>query len=49
MFKEAKEIFGRLESEHGDKTSGVFAERCAEFINNPPDADWDGVYVAKTK
>jgi adenylate cyclase len=47
--KEAKEIFERLESEYGDKTAGVFAERCAEFMDNPPCSDWDGVYVAKTK
>jgi adenylate cyclase len=49
QFKEAKEIFEKLESENGDKTAGVFAERCAEFIDNPPGADWDGIYVAKTK
>jgi adenylate cyclase len=49
QFKEAKEIFERLESEYGDKTAGVFAERCVEFMENPPGADWDGVYVAKTK
>jgi adenylate cyclase len=49
QFKEAKEIFERLESEYGDKTAGVFAERCTEFIENPPLPDWDGVYVAKTK
>lgn len=49
QFKEAKEIFERLESEYADKTSGVFAERCVEFIDSPPGADWDGVYVAKTK
>ncbi len=49
QFKEAKEIFERLESEYGDKTAGMFAERCAEFIDSPPGGDWDGVYVAKTK
>jgi adenylate cyclase len=49
QFKEAKQIFEKLELERGDKTAGVFAERCAEFIENPPDPDWDGVYVAKTK
>ncbi|MBI5213736.1 MAG: adenylate/guanylate cyclase domain-containing protein [Nitrospirae bacterium] len=48
-FNEAKEIFERLESENGDKSAGMFAERCAEFIDNPPGADWDGVYTAKTK
>jgi len=48
-FNEAKEIFERLESENGDKTAGIFAERCAEFMESPPGADWDGVYVAKTK
>ncbi len=48
-FKEALEIFERLDAENGDKTAGIFAERCAEFMESPPGADWDGVYVAKTK
>ena len=28
---------------------GVYAERIAHFRNNPPDADWDGVFVFQTK
>ncbi len=49
QFKEAKEIFERLDAEYGDKTAGVFFDRCVEFMDNPPGEDWDGVYVAKTK
>lgn len=47
-FGEACGIFKKL-SEAGDKPSGVFAERCAEFAETPPPDDWDGVYVAKSK
>ncbi|GER92397.1 adenylate/guanylate cyclase domain-containing protein [hot springs metagenome] len=49
QFKEAREVFEMLEAEYSDKTAGVFAERCAEFINNPPGDNWEGVYVAKIK
>ncbi|MEW6674977.1 MAG: adenylate/guanylate cyclase domain-containing protein [Nitrospirota bacterium] len=48
-FKDAQEIFAHLSAEYGDKTSEIFAERCAEFMDNPPGADWDGVYIAKAK
>ncbi|HEX3346464.1 MAG TPA: adenylate/guanylate cyclase domain-containing protein, partial [Polyangiaceae bacterium] len=32
-----------------DPPSGVLASRCAALIADPPPADWNGVYVAKTK
>jgi adenylate cyclase len=32
-----------------DKLYQVYAERVAYFRNNPPGADWDGVFVFKTK
>ncbi|MDP2167434.1 MAG: CHASE2 domain-containing protein [Thermodesulfovibrionales bacterium] len=51
-FKEAGGIFKSLYESYKDKTSLVYAERCAEFIENPPVPDgtrWDGVYEAKTK
>ncbi|MBA4349534.1 MAG: hypothetical protein C0415_06060 [Thermodesulfovibrio sp.] len=49
QFKDALNIFESLVAEYKDNPSSIFAERCNEFIKNPPDADWDGVYVAKTK
>jgi adenylate cyclase len=32
-----------------DGASQIFLERVLEFIENPPEPDWDGVYVMKTK
>ncbi len=32
-----------------DGPTQVLLERCIEFIEDPPPADWDGVYVAKSK
>ncbi|MEJ2049552.1 MAG: adenylate/guanylate cyclase domain-containing protein, partial [Calditrichota bacterium] len=32
-----------------DGPSKLYLERCQEFKNNPPAADWDGVYSMKTK
>lgn len=47
-FEEAFRIFEHLEGDN-DSVSALYAGRCREFLANPPDADWDGVYVAKTK
>jgi adenylate cyclase len=33
----------------GDPPSKVFTARCIEFKENPPGADWDGVFVASEK
>jgi adenylate cyclase len=32
-----------------DETARIYIERCQEFVAEPPIADWDGVYVMKTK
>ena len=32
-----------------DGAAQVFLERVSEFLQNAPEADWDGVYVMKTK
>jgi len=32
-----------------DPVAGVFAERCAFLQEDPPGADWDGVWVMRTK
>ena len=49
QFKDALGIFQNLAGKYNDKPSEVFAERCSEFITNPPEAGWDGVYEAKVK
>lgn len=47
-FTEAKAVFDRLYVK-GDPTSGVFAERCADFMANEPAPDWNGVWVMLRK
>lgn len=32
-----------------DPVSKMYLKRCKEFIEEPPEANWDGVYVMKTK
>ncbi|MBF95014.1 MAG: adenylate/guanylate cyclase domain-containing protein [Myxococcales bacterium] len=32
-----------------DKVSQLYLDRCHAFISSPPDEDWDGVWVMKTK
>ncbi|MBS3112887.1 adenylate/guanylate cyclase domain-containing protein [Candidatus Woesearchaeota archaeon] len=45
-FDSALNIFKK----HGeDGPSKVFISRCEEFLKNPPDPNWDGVWVMKSK
>ncbi len=49
-FKDAKAGFTKAKTIlKDDLASDVFIQRCDDFINNPPDKDWTGMYVAKTK
>ena len=48
-FKKAYEIFSYLNKKFNDKASNLLMERCEHFIENPPDEDWDGVFVLKSK
>lgn len=49
-FKEAAESFERaLVHDPADGPSRVYLDRCREYLAEPPAADWDGVYVMKTK
>ena len=48
--KEAKRYFAAaLKLDPQDGPSEVFFKRCEELEKNPPDANWDGVFVMKTK
>lgn len=51
QFAEAAELFHRaLAATNGnDGPSAVYVERCMELALEPPDADWDLVYVMKHK
>ncbi len=48
-FQGAAEIFSKLADELEDVPSKIYLERCREYLKNPPGAEWDGVYTAKTK
>ena len=38
-----------LKGHPGDKLSKIYIERCDYFEKNPPEKDWDGVWVMKEK
>jgi len=44
-FAEAEKIFIALNNTllSADRTANLYASRCAEYKNNPPPGDWDGV------
>jgi len=45
-FAEALEL---LAQESADPPSRVLAERCRRFLETPPSAEWNGIYVAREK
>ncbi|PLX73869.1 MAG: hypothetical protein C0615_10320 [Desulfuromonas sp.] len=47
-FASSLALFSNLE-QAGDRLSGLFVERCRRYLELPPDAAWDGVYVATSK
>jgi len=50
QFKEAMNSFKKgLEIIPDDGPTLMYIKRCKEFIETPPPADWDGVYIMKTK
>jgi len=49
-FAEAKAVFEKaLEVDPTDSPSKVYVKRCDLYIENPPGADWDGVYTMQSK
>lgn len=49
-FSEAGERFSAaLGVDPNDGPSKVYLERCEHFVDEPPDEDWDGVFVMKHK
>ncbi len=42
-FKEA------LKVDPHDGPSQLYLERCEQYLEHPPEDDWDGVFVMKTK
>ncbi|MGD1210351.1 MAG: adenylate/guanylate cyclase domain-containing protein [Candidatus Acidiferrales bacterium] len=49
-WREAAARFGQLLGKYPeDGPTQIFLQRAMEFVENAPDADWNGVYVMKTK
>ncbi|BCS87265.1 CHASE2 domain-containing protein [Pseudodesulfovibrio sediminis] len=49
-FNEAKALFVELQQKNVEPLLyDLYIERCELLIQNPPDNDWDGVFVHKTK
>ena len=49
-FAEARDYFQKvLEIKPDDGPAKVYVDRCGIYIENPPPANWDGVFVMKTK
>ena len=38
-----------LDQMPGDGPSGLYIDRCQYYIDNPPEKDWNQVFVMKTK
>lgn len=48
-WKEAIESFKSALKQKDDKAAHLFINRCQEFLKNPPDKDWDGVWEIENK
>lgn len=49
-FREAMQKFAMaLKIDKGDGPSQIYYARCKHYAASPPSADWDGVWVMKSK
>ncbi|MCO4782176.1 MAG: CHASE2 domain-containing protein [Candidatus Cloacimonetes bacterium] len=50
-FEEGIQVFEDLKSHRGgtDIACDLYIDRCKDFIENPPDENWNGVFVATSK
>ncbi len=49
-FQEAIDTFKKVnEVNPDDSVAPTYVKRCHYFMDNPPSADWDGVFIMKTK
>ena len=46
---EAEAILNALQNEHPSKLYALYLERLAHLRDNPPGADWDGVWIYESK
>jgi adenylate cyclase len=44
------DLFGKaLAIDPADGPSGVYLDRCRDYLNDPPPDDWDGIFTMRTK
>jgi len=49
-FEGARKLFAKaLKIDSEDGPSQVYYARCKHYIDNPPEEDWDGVFVMTSK
>jgi adenylate cyclase len=49
-WQQAIEEFNQAQTfDPADKTSQLYVKRCQDYLINPPDENWDGVFTMKTK
>jgi adenylate cyclase len=48
-FDEALALFGQVEEKEKGGPARTFVQRCRAMIESPPEEEWDGVFVPKTK
>jgi adenylate cyclase len=48
-WKQALELLKELSVDRNDLSVDLYKQRCQEFILNPPEENWDGVFYAKIK
>jgi hypothetical protein len=49
-FQDALKIFQEtLRIKSSDLASRVYIDRCENYLRNPPDENWNGVYESKNK
>ncbi len=49
QWAEAYQKFSAIVKKYGDPPSKTYEERCAKFMRKAPPADWNGVYILKSK
>jgi len=48
-FREALSQFESLATEYDDPAARLFKERCQDYLDDPPGAEWDGVWTLTSK
>jgi len=48
-FETARGIFTDIADRYGDGPSRLYRDRCSEYLETPPGAEWEGIYTAKSK